>query len=305
VVRTAADDILDDAREKAYEEWAKDPSNDLSEFDQMDLIIWRPKDRMVIQNPTPECIEEKLRRIDVENIRDTIELLYPEDEVAQLGLLADEILIVQRPGTSCISTIVGCVFIQFITTDFSVGGPITKDLDLEYGYCFFKAWREGNFTKDDVELNVIVADNVGAPKFVKCYEELLSRKRKVAAHVRCFCILSFRHLTNEVRSVKQLKCYSGPINQFLTNIFVQHPNTLTLFTHRRLSISSTFCPSTHSFGKPTPKPYKQINQGTSQNATHTGCFSPELRNIMKRLPWPMMKQKSSLNGESSASVVFI
>jgi hypothetical protein len=67
---------------------------------------------------------------------------------------------------------------------------ITKYVKPEYKRCFLEAYREGGFTKNDVELNDIYAD-FGTPKFVKRYEDLLSRKRNVKPHVRYICILCF------------------------------------------------------------------------------------------------------------------
>ena len=105
VVRTAANAIIDEMKEDLHKKWAEDPSNDPSEFYPVDVLIWRLKDRMVIQNPTPERIKEKLGQIDVKNTKDTMDLLWDEDIVAHLGLLPDEILIAQPPSTSCISAI--------------------------------------------------------------------------------------------------------------------------------------------------------------------------------------------------------
>ena len=104
-------------------------------------------------------------------------MLCDEDKVADLGLLHRQTLLVQLPGTSRFSAIVGRVLIQVIAEDNPVGALITKDVDPEYKYCFLKAHTKGDFTEDDVELNDISdADNDQAPKFVKDHEDILSRK---------------------------------------------------------------------------------------------------------------------------------
>lgn len=288
LVEDTANDSIGALKKKVHEMWAA--KKGLSHYDPTDFVVWQLKGELIIQNVPRRRFHEKLSKIDVED-NETIRLLAEEDKVVDLGLLVGQSLLVQIPGTRrtpCISTIVVCVLIQFLA--------IPKDVNVIYKRFFLKAYREGFFTKNDLKLNDVDVD-FGTPKFVKCYEDLLSRKRKVTPHVRYIRILYVRHLTkNEVRSVRQQKRCSSPIKRFLTNIFPRRRNPLTpltLSTDPRLSTSSKFCPPTLGVGKL----YTQIKQRTLQNATHTGCFFPESRSIMRHLPQLTIKQKSPLNSE--------
>jgi hypothetical protein len=178
LVRYTANDVIGTLKKKVHEKWA---AKGLSHYDPKDLIVWQLKGEAIIQNLPRDRFDEKLAKIDVDD-NETIRLLAEEDKVVDLGLLVGQSLLVQLPGTSCISTFVGCVLMQVIA--------ILKDVNPKYKCCFLEAYREGGFTKNDVELNDIYAD-FGTPKFVKCYEDLLSRKRKVTTHVRYICILCF------------------------------------------------------------------------------------------------------------------
>jgi hypothetical protein len=156
-----------------------------------------------------------------------------------------------------LTTIAGCVLIHIklavVTQDGSVGDPITEDVDPRYNHCFLKAETKGVFTEEDVGLNGILdADNLGAPKFVKDYEELLSRKRKVASRVRCLNILCYQFLTNVVSYARKPKRGSS-LMQFWTNISARRrsPHPLTLSTDLRLSTSCRSCPSIHETGEPS------------------------------------------------------
>jgi hypothetical protein len=63
---------------------------------------------MVINKSTSERMADILRAINA-NGQDVIQKLQADDSVADLGLSGGETLLLQVPGTSRISTIVGCV----------------------------------------------------------------------------------------------------------------------------------------------------------------------------------------------------
>ena len=65
-----------------------------------------------------------------------------------------------------------------------------SDLNLDYEDIFLKAHAKGEFTDDDFDLNYVMVEDSEVPKFVREYEEMLGRKRKVIDDVRRFRILS-------------------------------------------------------------------------------------------------------------------
>jgi hypothetical protein len=108
-VRTTPNDELSDLKEKVKELIP----HLLSRFaiDVAELVVWKPMGEMVINKSTSKRMAEILRAINV-NGQDTIEELEEDDLMADLGLSGGETLLLQVPGTSCISTIVGCALIQ-------------------------------------------------------------------------------------------------------------------------------------------------------------------------------------------------
>jgi hypothetical protein len=79
--------------------------------------------------------------------------------------------------------------------DSPVGDVITVNVDPEYSHCFLKAYKEGEFTNDDIALNKIFDVYNEAPKFVADHAGILSQKRKLAPEVRCLRLLCFPLLT--------------------------------------------------------------------------------------------------------------
>lgn len=119
------------------------------------------------------------------------------------------------------STIVGCVLIQVMTVvtqecritsdvdqeDRSFVALITSEVDQEYAHCFLRAETEGTVTEADIPSNEIknARDaNVEPPVFVKAYEEILSRKRKLAHNVWRFLISSYFRLMNKGGQMRPL-----------------------------------------------------------------------------------------------------
>jgi hypothetical protein len=80
-------------------------------FDNDELVVWKPMGEMVINKSTSKRMAEILRSINA-NSQDAIQELEDDDSVADLGLSGGETLLLQVPGTSRISTIVGHVLIQ-------------------------------------------------------------------------------------------------------------------------------------------------------------------------------------------------
>ncbi|KAF8274661.1 hypothetical protein EI94DRAFT_473465 [Lactarius quietus] len=139
------------------------------------------KGEMIIKKFTPEHISDILRRIDV-NDEDTIEFMDDYEEVADLGLSVDETLLIQLQGHAV------------IRDNKPVGDRITNKVDPKYKHCFLTADTNGGFTDYDVESNGISdARNDVVPTFVKDYEKLLIRKRKVAPNLDMFVEMIFEN----------------------------------------------------------------------------------------------------------------
>lgn len=149
--------------------------NDLNTFDIADITVWKTKGQMTLKTLCPRSMAELLGSIDVNNPHH-IQVLADEVKVGNLGLSENETLVVQVPGTSHYYWL--CLM-QVIAEDSPFG-------DLAgYKNCAFRAYSTRSLIEDDIEFNGIfdVADGE-APKFVKEYENILSRKRSVTPKVR-------------------------------------------------------------------------------------------------------------------------
>ncbi len=103
-VRTSSEDDIDDLKDKVKVKLHPR----LTHVSSMDLTVWKTKGEMIINEAeVKERLVEILGNIDVDN-EDTIEMLRPGEQVADLGLTDDQVLLVQLPGTSRISTVVRC-----------------------------------------------------------------------------------------------------------------------------------------------------------------------------------------------------
>ena len=97
-----------DARIEVLKQKAQEKRPELSSFILSDLGVWRMKGDMVIKKLK---LSELLGKIDI-NDENTIEALDDEEKVANMGLSFGETLLLQTPGTSCVSIIVCRVLIQ-------------------------------------------------------------------------------------------------------------------------------------------------------------------------------------------------
>jgi hypothetical protein len=195
LVETTPQDFIYHLKTKVKERCHRNFSGYDHDIDISELKMWKPKGEMILNKFTPQIMAKVLARLNVDN-EDTIEYLHEDEKVTDLGPLDSHTLLVQLPvpgpaGTSHISTIVGCILIlrlviALVIKDRPLGPLTTSNVDQEYAHCFLQADTEESFTEDDMRLNNINDTVSEAPKFVKDYEEILSRKRKVASNVRCF-----------------------------------------------------------------------------------------------------------------------
>ncbi len=191
-VRTSSKDDIDDLRDKVKVK--VHPC--LTHVSSVDLTVWKTKGEMIINKAeVEERLVEILGNIDVDN-EDTIEKLRPGEQVADLGLTDDQVLLVQLPGTSRISTVVRCVLRQAIAVTSNKDSPLEDPIkvDRKYEDLFLRANTKGLFTEDDIDLNDIKRAHE-VPEFVRQHEEMLGRKRKLGDDVGHFRILCFRLLT--------------------------------------------------------------------------------------------------------------
>lgn len=105
-VNTTSDDKIADIVEKVREEKPKVLSR--AHIDPSDLTVWRIKGVSIINHLTTKRSAEILSRIDV-NDQDMIEEVDEDKRVSDLGLSDGETLLLQLPGTSCMSSTVGYV----------------------------------------------------------------------------------------------------------------------------------------------------------------------------------------------------
>jgi hypothetical protein len=107
LVKTTPSDLIFHLKEKVKE---KVPSK-LSSIELPDLRVWMTMGAKVINEHTNEHMADILSTINV-NDKGTIQRLFETNKLADLGLEDFQTLLVQLPGTSRISAIVGHVLIQ-------------------------------------------------------------------------------------------------------------------------------------------------------------------------------------------------
>ena len=95
-----------DTRINALKIKVQETYNDLSRFNIADITVWKTKGQMMLRTLSFKCMAELLRSIDINNVHH-IQMLTNKSKVADLGLSEDENLVVQLPGTSHISTVIG------------------------------------------------------------------------------------------------------------------------------------------------------------------------------------------------------
>lgn len=191
MVRVDASGIIDDLKQKVKESISR------VHADRDQLTVWETKGEKIINNSTSKKrLAEILKSIDVDD-EDAIEEINESQELAELKLPNGQTLLVRLPGSSRISTAVGCILIQAILGDRLkelAGSVIVSKVDENYKYkdLFLRAETKGKFSSGDIELNEIMfvdENNPRDPQFVKDFEKILSRKRKLDPNVSCFCIL--------------------------------------------------------------------------------------------------------------------
>jgi hypothetical protein len=112
LVKTTPSDLIFHLKEKVKEQWHGDA--DVAHLDFTNLakvVVWKTMGAKVINEHTRENMTDILVTINV-NDKGTIQRLSEMDKLADLGLEDFQTLLVQLPGTSRISTIVGRVLIQ-------------------------------------------------------------------------------------------------------------------------------------------------------------------------------------------------
>ena len=203
-VNTTAQDTVFDLKEKAIKVSRK-------KIVVMDTFMWKTKGTMVIDpETTPKRLEEILRNINVRD-KNTIEQVLEIVKVKSLALSSGQVLLMQVPGTSsCTYTTIGYVLTLGIGDgERDANGATTSDLDPAYKDTILHALTKGKFIEGDFSANYVADETSEVPEFVRKYEEMLGRKRKVLVDVRCFRILScFRLLTDEVRCRLWIKRFS-------------------------------------------------------------------------------------------------
>jgi hypothetical protein len=107
LVETTPSDLIYHLKKKVEE---KLPSK-LSSIELPDLCVWMTMGAKVIDEHTHEHMADILSTINVSD-KGTIQRLSEVDKLADLGLKDFQTLLVQLPGTSRISTIVGDGLIQ-------------------------------------------------------------------------------------------------------------------------------------------------------------------------------------------------
>ena len=111
LVETTPNDLIYHLKKKMKEQWHGDA--DFADYDFTNLaklVVWKTTDAIVINKSNSIRMAEILGAINDD--RNTIRRLEEDESVADLGLSNFQTLLVQLPGTSRISTIVGCVLIQ-------------------------------------------------------------------------------------------------------------------------------------------------------------------------------------------------
>jgi hypothetical protein len=109
LVETTPGDLIYHLKEKVKEQWHGDA--DFAHLDFTNLVAWKTMGAKVINEHTKEHMADILSTINV-NDKGTIRRLFETNKLADLGLEDCQTVLVQLPGTSRISTIVGHVLIQ-------------------------------------------------------------------------------------------------------------------------------------------------------------------------------------------------
>jgi hypothetical protein len=100
--------VIDEFRNKLKEER---PTLSRTDIDPGDLTVWKMKGEVVIYNSTSKKrLVEILNSIDVNDV-DAVEEIGEAEVLANVGLPDGQVLLVRLPGSSRISTAVGCVLI--------------------------------------------------------------------------------------------------------------------------------------------------------------------------------------------------
>ena len=182
-VITGVQDEIEDLKEKAIKKSGIDATVTF-------VSVWRGT-VIIDETATPERLAELLR-----NVKDEVTEVVETVKVASLGLSNGQVLLMQvmrRRGTSCVSTAFGCVLILGIAVtpgeDDALGDPITSNLNPAYKDSFLYAQTKGKFVDRDFVSNDLMVENGEVPEFIRKYEEMLGRKRKVLDDVRCFRIV--------------------------------------------------------------------------------------------------------------------
>jgi guanylate kinase len=109
LVETSPSDLIYHLKKKVKE--AKPVYFSRLAFDVNELVVWKTMGAKVINEHTQENMTDILSTINV-NDKGTIRRLFEMGKLADLGLEDFQTLLVQLPGTSRISTIVGRALIQ-------------------------------------------------------------------------------------------------------------------------------------------------------------------------------------------------
>ncbi|KAH9995503.1 hypothetical protein BJV77DRAFT_222440 [Russula vinacea] len=176
-VITAAQDEIEDLKEKAIKKSGIDVTVTF-------VSVWTST-LIIDETVTPERLAELLR-----NVKDEATEVHETVKVAGLGLTNGQVLLMQVMRRHALA----------LSEIDALGDPITSSLNPAYKDSILYAHTKGKFIDSDFVSNDVVVENDEVPEFVRKYEEMLSRKRKVLDNVRCFRILSCcRLLTDEVR----------------------------------------------------------------------------------------------------------
>ncbi|KAH8977764.1 hypothetical protein EDB92DRAFT_693795 [Lactarius akahatsu] len=165
-VDSTGDSTIEDLKEKVKEKRLGPSRADILPAD---LTVWRCID--------PTSFNFRDRKVLAGQISDVfsnerVEPFSGMETIAELNIPKKEILLVTLPG-------------QPVVTSDQVGSPIILQVDPEYEHCLLYAHSKGGFTFEDIDLNKIEdANDRDAPEFVKTYEQMLARKRKVADNMR-------------------------------------------------------------------------------------------------------------------------
>ncbi|KAH9164869.1 hypothetical protein EDB89DRAFT_2014754 [Lactarius sanguifluus] len=162
---TFCDNVICDLKMKVKEKWKVD----LAHVDAECLTVWKLKGKNIINssNSSIKCLAEILGNINIDD-KDTVEELNTSVKAADLVLPPDETLLVRVPAV-----------VSNEDHSLRVGDPVASKVGSKYKDCFLLMHIRGDFIEEDMNSNDIVAAYI-VPDFVKKYEEILGRKRKLA-----------------------------------------------------------------------------------------------------------------------------